>query len=99
MKNEDGITITCPKCGRIKLEAYQNEGVLAGLVQTKCERCKTITDFLMLQDKVYIYDDKLRNNPKRIKKLLNEFKNKLPNDRKIDILEAITETLLGNEKS
>lgn len=99
MKNENGIEIRCPKCGRIKLEAYQNDGVLAGLVQTKCERCKTVTDFLMLQDKVYVYDDKLRNNPTKIKKLLNEFKNKLPSDKKLDILNAITETLLGKEIS
>jgi len=99
MKNEDGITVKCPKCGRKKLEAYQSEGVLAGLIENKCERCKTITEFLMLQDKVYIYDDKLRNNHTKLKKLLNEFKNKLPNDNKIDILNDITERLLGNEKS
>jgi len=93
MKNEDGITIRCPKCGSKKLEAYQSDGVLAGLIQNKCERCKTITDFLMLQDKVYIYDDKLRNNPTKIKKLLDEFKNKLPKDNKIDILRDITARL------
>ena len=103
MKNENAnrelYTVTCPKCGRKAFQAFQEEGVLSGLVETKCHRCKTITAYLLLQDKVYIYDDKLRNNPTKIKKLLNEFKNKLPRDKKIDILNAITETLLGNEKS
>jgi hypothetical protein len=103
MKHEDVpkelYTVTCPKCGRKAFQAFQEEGVLSGLVETKCHRCKTITAYLLLQDKVYIYNEKLRNNPRKIKKLLNEFKNKLPNEYKIDILKEITETLLGNEKS
>ena len=103
MKNEDVpkelYTVMCPKCGRKAFQAFQEEGVLSGLVETKCHRCKAITAYLLLQDKVYIYDEKLRNNPTKIKKLLNEFKNKLPNEYKIDILKEITETLLGNEKS